>query len=149
MKHLSVVFLFILLFFTSCTKEDKPDWKFCDGCPNQEGVGVYEGTGAFFSKNIPDITKEVALKITIDSLPDFRLNIVVSSPNNFYASYNGVKSDSAYFFDLGGSEKSIHLNLHKSDADYKLFGNAKTYYVEHDTVKLDKSISFEILKNRQ
>jgi len=149
MKQFSVIFLFALLFFTSCTKESEPDWKFCDGCPNSEWAGVYEGAGAFFSKNNPDITEEVAVKITIDDLPDFRLNIVVSAPNNFYASYNGVKADSVYYFDLAGSEKSIHLNLHESGADYKLFGNAKTYYVEHDTVKVDKSISFEILKDRQ
>ncbi len=44
---------------------------------------------------------------------------------------------------------SIHLNLHKSDTYYKLFGNVKTYFVENDTVRLDKSISFEILKNQQ
>ncbi len=149
MKKLSLIFWFALLIFSSCSKENEPDWEFCDGCSNSEWAGVYEGAGLFFSKNNPDVTKEVAVKIAIDDLSDFRLNIVVSSPNNFYASYNGVKNDSAYYFDLAGSEKSIHLNLHKSDAYYKLSGNVKTYFVENDTVKLDKSISFEILKNQQ
>ena len=106
------------------------------------------GAGAFYSRSNPDVTEEVPLAITINELPDFHLKIEVKSPNKFYASYNGVKDDSVYYFDMAGSEKSIHLNLHKTDNDFKLTGNAKTYIIVNDTVVLNRSVSFEILKNR-
>ncbi len=149
MTKMNIVFLFAFFLFASCGKQhNEPDWSFCDGCPNSAWAGEYVGAGAFYSRSNPDVTEEVPLAITINELPDFRLKIEVNSPNKFYASYNGVKDDSVYYFDMAGSEKSIHLNLHKKENDFKLTGNAKTYIIVNDTVVLNRSVSFEILKNR-
>ena len=147
MKKLSVLFFFAFLLFASCGKQNsEPDWQFCDGCPNSAWAGEYEGTGAFFSKNNPDKTEEIPLIITINELLDNRLGIIVKSPNKFYASYYGVKDDTAYYFDMAGTEKSIHLNLYKKEENYKLTGNAKTYVIVNDTAVVNKAVSFEILK---
>ncbi len=148
MKKIFVLF-FTIISFTSCNKNDSaPDWTFCDGCPNSEWAGVYEGTGAYYSKFHPDKTENIPVIITITEQQDYRIGIVVKSPNKFYASFNGVKDDTEYYFDMAGTEKSIHLSLYKKENDYKLTGNTKKYVTENDTVKVNQSVSFEILKSR-
>ena len=148
MKQLTVFFFLLLFLIASCSKPDEPDWTFCDGCPNSEWAGVYEGTGAYYSKFHPDKTENIPVTITITEQQDYRIGIVVKSPNKFYASFNGVKDDTEYYFDMAGTEKSIHLSLYKKENEYKLTGNTKKYVTENDTVKVNQSVSFEILKSR-
>jgi len=149
MKKKIIVFFFTLFFFVSCGKHvDEPDWNFCNSCANSEWAGVYEGTGTFFSKNNPDKTEDIPITVTITEQQNFRLGIVIKSPNKFYASFNRVKDDAEYFFDMAGTEKSIHLSLYKKEADYKLTGNTKTYVTINDTVYVNRSVSFKILKSR-
>jgi hypothetical protein len=64
----------------------------------------------------------------------------------FYTSFTGEKNNSDYYFDLAGTEKSIHLNLYEKIPNYKLTGIAKTFTYRDNTLVLEKLVSFEVFK---
>ncbi len=146
MKFILLSILLVFIFTSSCNKQNETEWNYCTGCTNSTWAGEYEGTGVYYTINNPEETYEVAVIVTINDLPNNQLKIVVSSPNKFYASFTGKKDNNEYYFDLAGTEKSIHLNLYEKTPDYKLTGVAKTFTYRNDTLVVEKSVSFEAFK---
>ena len=145
-KSILISVLLVLIFASSCKKQSETEWNYCTGCTNNTWAGEYDGTGAYYTINNPEETYEVDVNVTINDLSDNQLKIVVSSHNKFYASFNGKKDNSDYNFDLAGTDKSIHLNLYEKTHDYKLTGVAKTFTYRNGVLVLEKSVSFEALK---
>jgi hypothetical protein len=145
-KFIFISILLVFIFTSSCNKQNETEWNYCTGCTNNTWAGEYEGSGAFYTINQPDKTEEIEVSVTIDKLTDSQIKIVVSSTNKFYASFTGDKNNSDYYFDLTGTEKSIHLTLYKKDSEYKLTGVAKTFTYRDGALVLEKSVSFEVFK---
>ena len=146
LKFILISVLLVLIFTSSCNKQNETEWNYCTGCTNNTWEGEYEGSGAYHTINNPEETYEIDVIVTINDLSENQLKIVVSSPNKFYASFTGEKNNSDYYFDLAGTEKSIHLTLYEKDSEYKLTGVAKTFTYRNGTLVLEKSVSFEAFK---
>ncbi len=144
---LNIGFLSLLIFFFSCNNNtDESDWNYCDGCPISTWAGEYEGMGNYYSMNNTELTESVPVTITVTELIDNKLKFLVKSPNKFYKSYIGKKENGNYYFDLSASDRTIHVSLFQKSPQFKLTGTAKSYVYKADSMILEKSLSFEVLK---
>ena len=144
---LNISLLALLLVFASCKENtDEPDWDYCDGCPNSTWAGEYEGTGDYYSMNNPELTESIPVTVTVTELLDNKLKFLVRSPNKFYKIYIGKKENGNYYFDLSASDRTIHVSLFQKSPQFKLTGSAKSYVYKADSMILEKSVSFEVIK---
>ena len=142
-------FLVFLVFIWGCNKNNE-DWMFCNGCDLSVWEGSYTGEGVYYNRLNGDNNQEkVPVAITIELLGGQSFKGTISSKDIVSFSFTGTKTDTDYYFNLAGSNQSVTLNLYKSSDKYKLTGTAKRYHIKNDTVVIDESLSYEVIKDSE
>ncbi len=139
------IFLVVVILFSQCKKEDD-DWAFCMDCNNEQWVGSYEGAGVYYSDNDGITDYDVPTTVTIESLSDVLLKTIVIAEDYFETSTIANKSDSNYYIEVPGSNRSLSLTLSKKGNEYKLSGTSRIYHQQGDSLFTDRSISFDVYK---
>ncbi len=142
--------LVVLLLLWGCGKTDNRQWVFCDGCSLSVWEGDYSGDGTYYNRaNGTNGDKKIPVSVSIELTGEQSLKGSISSKDIIPFEFSGTKTDSDYYFSYAGSTQSVSLNLYKSDSDYKLTGTAKRYHVKNDSVVVDESLSFEVIKKAE
>jgi len=137
-----------VLLFSQC-KKDEEGWVFCVGCELSSWVGVYSGTGVYYTDNNGGKTVfDVPTTVTIENTDGTTLKTKVVAEDFFTINFTVDKNDNEFNIEIPGSNQSLSLTLSKRGSDYKLSGTAKDYRIQADTVYTYNSISFDVFKDQ-
>ena len=150
MTNLKTSLIIFLLSFViaGCGKEDE-SWIYCIDCDLSTWVGDYDGFGEYYSEITGESDSDVQTQITIENSSGNTLKTKVTAVDKFTATFISTKNDSAYYYDIPGTNKSLSLTLKEKGVDYKLSGTVKLYHNIGDSTVLDHSISFDTYKLKQ
>ncbi len=138
----------LALLFAGCRKTGN-DWTFCNGCDRTVWLGTFSGSGNYYNAYDGNMPRNVPVTLLIDSLSGQTLKITVVSNPDFSWAFAGQKKDNTYYLTLAGSSQSLSLNLYQKSGAYKFTGTAKKFHrPKPDSVVLDASVSFEVLKEK-
>jgi hypothetical protein len=147
-----VIILFINILLVSllgCKKDSNHNWIYCQECSAENWIGSYDGRGDYFngSENKQYLQVETQMDIIQLNGNALQMNIVVS---DFYqVSFYTTKDDNEYYINVPGSNKSLYLVLAQSGSQSRITGTAKSYHYKVDSLIVDHSISFELLKHEK
>lgn len=136
-----------VLLFSQC-KKDEEDWVFCVDCDLSSWVGVYNGSGVYYTDyDGGSSALDVPVVVTIENSSGTILKTNVTAEDFFTISFIVDKTDNEYIIELPGSSSSLSLTLSKRGNDYKLSGTAKSYHHQGDSLFIYNSISFDVFKS--
>jgi len=147
-----VIILFINILLVSllgCKKDSGPNWVYCQECSADQWVGTYNGKGDYYNgKDVKQYLQlETQLEIKQISGNTLQMNILVS--DHFQTSFSTSKDDNQYYINIPGSTRSLYLVLAQSGNQSRITGTAKTYRSTVDTLIIDHSVSFEVIKSEK
>lgn len=148
--------LLIILFVASaCKKDNSPDWSFCDGCGLEAWLGHFEGQGTYYLASDGEHTQPTQVLIDIINTYDDQLQIRVVGADYYSEIFSSVKNDNKYYISMGGTTRSLQLNLYEKEGAFRMTGISKKYHViydpslGHDVEVIDEYLSFEVFKQAE
>ena len=142
----SLLIIILLLFVIAGCGKDEESWIYCIDCELSTWVGDYDGLGEYYSEITGESETDVQTQISIENSSGNTLKTKFTAVDKFIATFISTKNDSAYYYDIPGSNKSLSLTLKEKGVDYKLSGTVKLYHNSGDSIILDHSISFDTYK---
>jgi hypothetical protein len=140
--------VFSLMFFIHCEKDNNNDFIYCQECPFESWLGLYEGSGTYFISNSGETLEGVNVQVTITNPYTENLEIEVKAENYIEDKFLVVKDDTQHYITINSGARSLLLNLYINGDQFKLNGTLKRNRFNNgqQTWDVEKSLTFSVFK---
>jgi hypothetical protein len=140
--------VFSLLLFSHCEKENNSDFIYCQECPFETWLGLYEGSGTYFITNSGETREGVNVQMSITNPYTDNLEITIKSENFIEDKFLIVKDDTQHYITINTGARSLLLNLYQNGDQHKINGTLKRNRFNNgqQTWDVEKSLTFSIMK---